>query len=85
MGLEIAGYLAANGAGNLVLTSRRAPGEAAQQRIDYLVRQHGCTVRVVAADVADAHDVARLLSTVQAELPPWPASSTPPVRSGPPR
>ncbi len=70
VGLEIAGYLAANGAGHLVLTSRRAPDEAARQRIDSLVRQHGCTVRVVAADVADAHDVARLLSTVQAELPP---------------
>ena len=32
--------------------------------------QHGCEFRVVTADVADAHDVARLLATVQAELPP---------------
>ncbi len=32
--------------------------------------QHGCEFRVVAADVADAHDVARLLATVRAELPP---------------
>ncbi|MBW8709969.1 MAG: SDR family NAD(P)-dependent oxidoreductase, partial [Mycobacterium sp.] len=70
IGLEIAGYLAAHGANHLVLTSRRAPSDATQQRIDALGEQHGCEFRVVAADVADAHDVARLLATVQAELPP---------------
>jgi acyl transferase domain-containing protein len=70
LGLEIAGYLAANGARQLVLTSRRAPGEAAQRRIDALREQNGCTVRAITADVADPHDVARLLATVQAELPP---------------
>jgi acyl transferase domain-containing protein/acyl carrier protein len=70
IGLEIAGYLAANGARHLVLTSRRTPGEAAQQRIDTLADQHGCQIRVVTADVADAHQVARLLTTVAAELPP---------------
>ncbi|MFB1296307.1 type I polyketide synthase [Mycobacterium sp. pW049] len=70
IGLEIAGYLAANGARHLVLTSRRTPGEAAQQRIDMLAAQHGCEIRVVTADVADAHQVARLLTTVAAELPP---------------
>ncbi|MEV0669429.1 type I polyketide synthase [Mycobacterium sp. NPDC050441] len=70
IGLEIAGYLAAHGAKHLVLTSRRAPSEAATQRITKLGDQHGCDIRVVAADVADAHDVARLLKTVAAELPP---------------
>ena len=70
IGLEIAGYLAAHGARHLVLTSRRAPADAVQQRIDALGEQHGCEFRVVAADVADAHDVARLLADVQAELPP---------------
>ncbi len=70
IGLEIAGHLAANGAGHLVLTSRRAPSDAAQQRIDALGEQHGCDIRVVGADVADAHDVARLLASVQADLPP---------------
>lgn len=70
IGLEIAGYLAANGAGQLVLTSRRAPGDATQRRVDALVAQHGCEIRVVTADVADAHDVARLLAGIQAELPP---------------
>ncbi|ORA39102.1 type I polyketide synthase [Mycobacterium aquaticum] len=70
IGLEIAGYLAAHGAKHLVLTSRREPGDAAAQRIDGLRTQHGCDVRVVTADVADAHDVARLLAGVRAELPP---------------
>ena len=70
LGLEIAGYLAAHGARHLVLTSRRSPSDAAQQRIDALREQRGCEVRVVAADVANPHDVARLLATVQAELPP---------------
>lgn len=70
IGLEIAGHLAANGAGHLVLTGRRAPADAVRQRIDALGEAHGCQIRVVTADVADAHDVARLLASVQAELPP---------------
>ncbi|MFY2860417.1 SDR family NAD(P)-dependent oxidoreductase, partial [Mycobacterium sp. THU-M104] len=70
IGLEVAGYLAAHGARHLVLTSRRAPSDAAQQRIDALREQHGCDVRVIAADVGNPHDVARLMTTVQAELPP---------------
>ena len=70
IGLEIAGYLAAHGAKHLVLTSRRVPSDAAQQRIDALGEQYGCKVRIITADVADGHDVARLLATVQAELPP---------------
>ncbi|GAY16417.1 type I polyketide synthase [Mycobacterium sp. shizuoka-1] len=70
LGLEIAGYLASHGARHLVLTGRRAPGDATHTRIDALREQHGCTIRVIAADVADPHDVARLLATVQAELPP---------------
>ena len=70
IGLEIAGYLAAHGARHLVLTSRRSPSDAAQQRIDALREQRGCEVRVIAADVANPHDVARVLATVRAELPP---------------
>ncbi|EHB55431.1 6-deoxyerythronolide-B synthase., NADPH:quinone reductase [Mycolicibacterium rhodesiae JS60] len=69
LGLEIAGYLAAHGAKQLVLTGRRAPSEAARRRIEGFREQHGCDVRVIAADVADPHEVARLLTTVQAELP----------------
>ncbi|MCV7281580.1 type I polyketide synthase [Mycolicibacterium flavescens] len=69
IGLEIAGHLAANGAGHLVLTSRRTPGDATRARIDALTAQHGTDIRVVTADVADAHDVARLLTGI-ADLPP---------------
>ena len=70
VGLEIAGYLAAHGARHLVLTSRRSPSDAAQRRIDAMREQYGCEFRVITADVANPHDVARLLATIQAELPP---------------
>jgi acyl transferase domain-containing protein/acyl carrier protein len=70
VGLEIAGYLAAHGARHLVLTGRRSPNEAAQGRIDAIRDQYDCEFRVIAADVANPHDVARLVTTVQAELPP---------------
>ena len=70
IGMEIAGYLAAHGARHLVLTSRRSPSDAAQQRIDALREEYDCDVRVTAADVANPHHVARLLATMQAELPP---------------
>ncbi|OMC39400.1 polyketide synthase [Mycobacterium sp. GA-1841] len=70
IGLEVAGYLAAHGAKQLVLTSRRPASETARQRIDTLSEQYGCDVRVITADVADAHDIARLLASVRAELPP---------------
>jgi acyl transferase domain-containing protein len=70
LGLEIAGFLAAHGARNLVLTSRRAPSEAATARIEALREQHDCDVRVLAADVSNPHDVARVLAGMQAGLPP---------------
>ncbi|STZ22095.1 beta-ketoacyl synthase [Mycolicibacterium phlei] len=70
IGLEIASYLAANGAEHVVLTSRREPGDAVAQRISALSQAHGCDIRVVNADVADAHAVTRLLTQLQAELPP---------------
>jgi acyl transferase domain-containing protein/acyl carrier protein len=69
LGLEIAEYLAAHGAGHLVLTGRRSPSESARQRIDAVRERYGCQVRVVAADVADRDDVARVLATVRTELP----------------
>lgn len=70
VGLEIAGYLAAHGARHLVLTGRRSPSDAVQRRIDAVRELYGCQTRVITADVADPHDVARLLATVEAELPP---------------
>ncbi|MBI2701341.1 MAG: SDR family NAD(P)-dependent oxidoreductase [Mycobacterium sp.] len=70
VGLEIAGYLAAHGARQLVLTGRRTPNNDTQQRIDALHQQTGCQIRTIAADVANPHDVARLIATIEAELPP---------------
>ncbi|OBK77361.1 type I polyketide synthase [Mycobacterium sp. 1164985.4] len=70
IGLEIAAAVAAQGAKHLLLTSRRTPDDDTRQRIDALAAQHGVDVRVVAADVADAHDVARLIATIEDELPP---------------
>ena len=70
IGLEIAGYLAAAGAKHLVLTSRRTPNEPAQKRIDALSEQHGSEILVITADVAEAEDVSRLLSTIKGDLPP---------------
>ncbi|TXI61414.1 type I polyketide synthase [Mycolicibacterium mageritense] len=70
IGLEIAAYLAAHGAKHVVLTSRREPSDAAAQRIEALREQHGTDIRAVTADVADAHDVARLLAGVRADMPP---------------
>ena len=45
VGLEIAEYLAAHGAGNLVLTGRRPPSDAALARIDAIREQYGCDGR----------------------------------------
>ena len=70
LGLEIAGYLAAHGAGHLVLTGRRPPSDAAQQRIDAVSEQYGCEIRVIASDVANLRDVAGVLGALHAELPP---------------
>jgi acyl transferase domain-containing protein/NADPH:quinone reductase-like Zn-dependent oxidoreductase/acyl carrier protein len=70
LGLEIAEYLAAHGARHLLLIARRSPGDAAQQRIDAVGEHYDCQARVVAADVADPGDVARVLAALDAEFPP---------------
>ena len=70
VGLEMAEYLAARGARQLVLTARRPPSEAAQLRIEAIREQHDCEVVVLAADVSDPDDVARVLTTIRTELPP---------------
>jgi acyl transferase domain-containing protein/D-arabinose 1-dehydrogenase-like Zn-dependent alcohol dehydrogenase len=70
VGLELAQYLAAHGAGQLVLTGRRPPGADTRRRIEAIREEHGCEVVVLAADVADPDDVARVLTTIRTELPP---------------
>ncbi|MGO9510380.1 MAG: SDR family NAD(P)-dependent oxidoreductase [Mycobacterium sp.] len=70
VGLDIVEYLAAHGAGHLVLTGRRPPSDDAQQRIDAIHEQYRCRCRVVAADISDPDDVTRVLSIIGTELPP---------------
>lgn len=70
IGLDIAEYLAAHGAGQLVLTGRRGPSDAAQRRIDAILDQFGCQIRILAADISVRDDVTALFTTVRTELPP---------------
>ena len=66
LGLLVAGRLAADGAGHIVLAGRR--GHVPEAAI-VAIERSGATVRVVRADVSDAADVARVLETCDAEAP----------------
>lgn len=70
IGLHTAAYLAHLGAGDIVLTSRRAPDADAQRAIDEITERHKCRVHVFSADVGDESEVAMLLKRVRAELSP---------------
>jgi 1-acyl-sn-glycerol-3-phosphate acyltransferase len=67
-GLEVAAWLAANGAGCLVLAGRREPEERTRRRIDAL--RGGCHVEVLRCDVGRAEEVERLFAQIDAEMPP---------------
>ena len=69
IGLEVAGWLAEQGAGAIVLNGRRAPDAAAAARVEEL-RGRGVEVRAEVADVTDGKAVGSLLSRLDAELPP---------------
>ncbi|SEL14132.1 Acyl transferase domain-containing protein [Stigmatella aurantiaca] len=69
LGLEVAKWFIQRGARNLALTGRGAPTEEAQRVLGEL-RESGAEVRVYRADVTSAADVARLLETIDSELPP---------------
>jgi NADP-dependent 3-hydroxy acid dehydrogenase YdfG/acyl carrier protein len=70
IGLHTASYLAQLGAGDIVLTSRRAPDADAQKAIDDITERYRCRVHTFAADVGDESEVAKLLDRIRAELPP---------------
>lgn len=70
IGLHTAAYLAQLGAGDLVLTSRRAPDADTQKAIDEITERYKTRVHVFAADVGDEAEVAKLLERIRAELPP---------------
>jgi myxalamid-type polyketide synthase MxaB len=65
LGLQIADWLAAQGARNLVLLSRRDPSQEASERIDAM-RRSGVNVSVLRADVTQYDSLASALS----RLPP---------------
>ena len=70
IGLHTASYLAQLGAGDIVLTSRRAPDEDAQRVIEEITERSRCRIHTFAADVGDESEVAKLLDRIRAELPP---------------
>ena len=70
IGLHTASYLAQLGAGDIVLTSRRAPDADAQRAIEEITERYKCRIHVFAADVGDESEVAKLLERIRAELPP---------------
>ena len=53
LGLHTAAYLAQLGAGDIVLTSRRAPDADAQRAIDDITERYRCRIHTFAADVGD--------------------------------
>lgn len=68
LGLCVARWLAERGAGRIVLLGRSAPREAAQQAVAQL-RDGGCDVQVVAADVCDRDDLAAALQRLESGPP----------------
>jgi acyl transferase domain-containing protein/NAD(P)-dependent dehydrogenase (short-subunit alcohol dehydrogenase family)/acyl carrier protein len=70
LGLQTAAHLATRGARHLVLTGRRGVDDKTAATIQEIERQHGATVTVVAADIADAADVERIFADVLPHLPP---------------
>src|ERR1700757_4473132 len=70
IGLHMAAYLAQLGAGDIVLTSRRAPDAQAQRAIDDITERYRCRIHTFAAAVGDESEVETLLERIRAELPP---------------
>jgi NADPH:quinone reductase-like Zn-dependent oxidoreductase/acyl carrier protein len=70
IGLHTASYLAQLGAGDIVLTSRRAPDADAQRLIEEITERYKTRIHVFAADVGQESEVARLLDRIRAELSP---------------
>ena len=69
IGAVVAGWLAENGAGAIVLNGRRPPDPAAADSIEALRRQ-GANVQVEIADVTDPEAVDAMLERIGDRLPP---------------
>jgi NADPH:quinone reductase-like Zn-dependent oxidoreductase len=70
LGLHTAAYLAQLGAGDIVLTSRRAADADAERAIDAITERFHCRVHVFSADIGDESEVSALLDKIRTELPP---------------
>ncbi|MDE3091557.1 MAG: SDR family NAD(P)-dependent oxidoreductase, partial [Chloroflexota bacterium] len=68
LGLEIARWLAEQGAGHLVLVGHHAPRAEAQSQIEQL-RTLGVQITIAQADVTERVQVARLLADIDARFP----------------
>jgi malonyl CoA-acyl carrier protein transacylase len=69
LGLQVAQWMVAQGAKNLVLTGRRGVVGTAQTAINQL-QQAGAKVLVVTADVSNPEDVAQILEGIKTSYPP---------------
>nr|CCE88377.1 non-ribosomal peptide synthetase/polyketide synthase [Sorangium cellulosum] len=69
LGLALSRWMVEAGARHLVLVGRRGPGDAARGGLEAL-QAAGARVLVAQADVAARGDVARVLSTIELEMPP---------------
>lgn len=69
-GLEVARWMAARGARNLVLLSRSGPKSDADRLAIETMREQDVAVLVAQADVSDLEATQRLLDRIQRELPP---------------
>ncbi len=69
LGLEVARWMAAEGARRLILVSRRPASDVVQERLEEL-RRTGAEVIAISADVSQADDVARTLKTAHSESHP---------------
>jgi len=69
LGLEVAGWLAGEGAGRLVLASRSAPTESVSKQLEEL-RKTGVELITTEADVSQPADAARIVQTANAAKQP---------------
>ena len=70
VGLELASWMASQGAKHLALVGRRGPATDEARAIVERLRADGVAVRVCEADVSEEADVNRLLADVAREMPP---------------
>ena len=69
LGLEVAQWLAAQGASHLVLTGRSGVAERARPVVERLT-EDGVQVAILKGDIAEEQDAIRLIETIEEDMPP---------------